>query len=256
MQFSHVLLEIEVPAESLAADFAGEGLLVVVGVHVEGEVVNLVERLVANVALVRLFAAVRQLVILVVTLLMEPLAAVLAHERFVVGVDAPVRVQGRAPVESFAAGRTLVRLLRRVDDLVPAQSARLAKPFPAYLADERPRPRVDGHVSGQIVVGVEHLAAFRAGECLLFIRCAEFVTPWSGALLFTLALARRDRCQAHLRESFLNGDGGRRILWDRGRGGGWRSWEGTQQRVGMIIEKGVRLQQILLPQRWHVLLER
>lgn len=254
MQFSHVFLQVEVPAESLSADLAREWLLVVVGVHVEREIVNLVERLVANVALVRLFAAVRQLVILVVSLLMEPLPAILAHERFVVGVDAPVRVQGRASVESFAAGRTLVRLLRRVDDLVPAQSARLAKPFAAYLADERPRPRVDGHVSGQIVVGVEHLAAFRAGECLLFVRRTEFVTPWSGALLFTLALGR-DRSQAHLRESFLNGDGGRRILWDGG-GGGWRSWEGTQQRVRMIIEKGVRLQEILLPQRWHVLLER
>lgn len=61
-----MLLEVKVPAEALAARGAGEGLLVVVGVHVEGQVVDLVEGLVANGTFVLLLAAVGQLVILVV----------------------------------------------------------------------------------------------------------------------------------------------------------------------------------------------
>ena len=89
-----MFLQIEVPAEPFAADLAGERFLVVVRVHVKGEIVDLMERLVADVALVRLFTAVRQLVILVVAFLMEPLAAILAHERLVIGVDTSVRVQG------------------------------------------------------------------------------------------------------------------------------------------------------------------
>ena len=36
-----VLLEVEVPAEALVADLAGERLLLVVRVHVEGQVVDL-----------------------------------------------------------------------------------------------------------------------------------------------------------------------------------------------------------------------
>ena len=49
-----------------AASGARERLLVVVGVHVEGQVVDLVEGLVANGTFVLLLAAVGQLVILVV----------------------------------------------------------------------------------------------------------------------------------------------------------------------------------------------
>lgn len=66
MQLANVLLEVKVPAEALAARGAGEGLLVVVGVHVEGQVVDLVEGLVADGAFVLLLAAVGQLVVLVV----------------------------------------------------------------------------------------------------------------------------------------------------------------------------------------------
>ena len=61
-----MLLEVKVPAEALGADGARERLLVVVCVHVEGEVVHLVERLVADRALVLFLRAVRQLVVLVV----------------------------------------------------------------------------------------------------------------------------------------------------------------------------------------------
>lgn len=66
VQFAHVFLQVEVPAEALSAGGAGEGLLVVVGVHVEGQVVDLVERLVTNIALELFLPAVSELVILVI----------------------------------------------------------------------------------------------------------------------------------------------------------------------------------------------
>lgn len=253
VQLPHVLLQIEVPAEAFPADLAGERFLLVVRVHVEREVVDLVERLVAYVTLVRLFAAVRKLVILVVALLVEAFIAVLADERLEVRVYAPVRVQGGATVESFAAGRALVRLLRRVDDLVPAQGARLAEAFPADLADERPGARVHRHVSGQVVVGVEHLAAFRAGEGLLLVGGAELAAARRGTLLAALALGR-DGGQAHPRECLLDGGGRRGALRHRGRRRRWRR-QGSQQRIRVIIEERIVLQEILMPQRRHVLLE-
>lgn len=67
MQLPDVLLQVKVPAEAFATCGAGEGLLVVVRVHVEGEVVHLVERLAADGTLELLLAAVRQLVVLVVS---------------------------------------------------------------------------------------------------------------------------------------------------------------------------------------------
>lgn len=116
-------------------------------VHVEGEIVDLMECLVADDALVGLFDAVRQFVVLVVALLVESLAAVLADERFESGVNADVRVERRRAVKGFAARRALVRLLGRVDDLVAAQRRRLPESFAADFADERTGARVDGHVS-------------------------------------------------------------------------------------------------------------
>ena len=67
VQLPDVFLQVKVPAEALPTGGAGEGLLVVVRVHVEGEVVHLVERLAADGALELLLAAVRQLVVLVVS---------------------------------------------------------------------------------------------------------------------------------------------------------------------------------------------
>lgn len=66
VQLADVLLEVKVPAEAFAAGGAGEGLLVVVGVHVEGQVVHLMESLVADIALELLFPAVSQLVVFVI----------------------------------------------------------------------------------------------------------------------------------------------------------------------------------------------
>lgn len=61
-----MLLEVKVPTEALATRGASERLLVVVSVHVEGEVVHLVESLVADIALELLLPAVGQLVIFVI----------------------------------------------------------------------------------------------------------------------------------------------------------------------------------------------
>lgn len=91
------------------------------------------EGFVADDALVGLLDAVRQLVVLVVALLVEALAAELADERFEAGVNADVRVERRRAVEGLAAGGALVRLVRRVDDLVPAQRRRLPESFSAHL---------------------------------------------------------------------------------------------------------------------------
>lgn len=61
-----MLLEVKVPTKALATRGAGERLLVVVSVHVEGEVVHLVESLVADIALELLLPAVGQLVIFII----------------------------------------------------------------------------------------------------------------------------------------------------------------------------------------------
>lgn len=84
------------------------------------ECTYLMEGLVADVTLVRLLHAVRQFVVLVVALLVEPFAAVLARVRLVAGVYSRVRVQRRASVERLSADRARVRFLLGVYDLVPA----------------------------------------------------------------------------------------------------------------------------------------
>lgn len=66
VQLSHMFLEVEVAAEAFAACGAREWLLVVVRVHVEGEVVDLVEGLAADGAFKLLLTAVRQLVVFVI----------------------------------------------------------------------------------------------------------------------------------------------------------------------------------------------
>ena len=94
------------------------------------------ERLIADGAVVRLLPGVGQPVVLVVALLVEPLPAELADPGPVALVDPHVGVEGGAAVERLAAGAALVRLVVRVDDLVAAQSGRLAEPLAADLANE------------------------------------------------------------------------------------------------------------------------
>ena len=102
--------------------------------------------------------------ILVIALLMEPFAAVLADERLKSGVNAHVRVERRRPVERFTARRTLVRFLGRVNNFVTAQSRCLPESFTAHFADERPGSRVHWHVSREVVMGVEHFATIGTSE--------------------------------------------------------------------------------------------
>ncbi len=95
------------------------------------------KRFVANVAPERLLTRVREPVILVVAFLVETFATELADVRTVPHVDPHVRVQRRAPVEGLAARPALVRLLRRVDDLVPAKCRSLSEAFATDFADKR-----------------------------------------------------------------------------------------------------------------------
>lgn len=95
MELPHVFLEIKISAKTLAAHAARKRLLVVVSVHVERQIVNLVKGLRANRAFVGLFPTVGEFVVLVVAFLVEALSAVFANERLVPGVDASVRVQSR-----------------------------------------------------------------------------------------------------------------------------------------------------------------
>lgn len=90
-----MFLQIEITAESFRAEFTREWLLVVVCVHMEGKVIYLMKRLVANGAFIGLLAAVCESVIFVVAFLMETFAAELADIRFVSGMDPGVRVQCR-----------------------------------------------------------------------------------------------------------------------------------------------------------------
>lgn len=91
----------------------------------------------AHGALVRLLHAMCELVVLVVALLVESLAAIFARVRFVAGVYSRVRVQRGAPVERLAADGARVRLFLGVYDLVPAQRGRLPEAFAAHLRSRR-----------------------------------------------------------------------------------------------------------------------
>lgn len=82
----------------------------------------------------------------------------------VADVDSHVRVEGRAAIKRFEADVTLVRFLLGVYYLVATQGARLSESLAANLAHERPDTCVNGHVSGEIVVGVETFATVIALE--------------------------------------------------------------------------------------------
>lgn len=62
-----------------------------------------------------------QLVILVVSLLVEALAAELASKGLESRVDSRMRVESRAAVEGLATGMTGMRLLLGVDDFMPGK---------------------------------------------------------------------------------------------------------------------------------------
>lgn len=66
MQLPDMFLQIKVPAETFTTSGTGKGLLVIVRVHVEGEVVDLMKCLAADGTFKLFFPTVGQLVILVV----------------------------------------------------------------------------------------------------------------------------------------------------------------------------------------------
>lgn len=184
-----MLLEVKVSAKALATDLAGEWLLVVVRMHVEGQIVNLVKRLITDAALVRFLATVCELVILIVALLMKTLAAELADKRLEIGMYACMGIKGGTTIEGLATRHALVRLFSGVDDLVPAKSARLTETFTANLADKWSSARVYWHVSRQIVMRIEHFPAFRTSKSLLLV-CGTELAARRRALLTALVLWR------------------------------------------------------------------
>ena len=94
MNFSDVFLQVEISAESFLADGASIRFVVVVSVHVESEIINLVKSFVANVALECLLTRMGQSVVFVVSFLVETFSAEFANIRFVPHVDSHVSVEG------------------------------------------------------------------------------------------------------------------------------------------------------------------
>lgn len=167
MQLSYVLFQVEISTKSFPTSFTGEGLLVVVRVHVESKVVDLVEGLIANGALERFLSAVGEFVIFVISLLVKAFPTVLTDKGFVPIVDPDMSVQSGAPIKRFSTGLTLVRFLGGVDDFMATEGGGLSKPFAANFANEGPCSGVNGHVSGQVVMSIEHFPTFQAGEGLV-----------------------------------------------------------------------------------------
>jgi hypothetical protein len=164
MKFPHVFLEVKVPAESFVTNVTSVGFLVVVCMHVKGEIVDLVKGLVTNVTLVLLVSRMSQLVVLVVAFLMESFATEFTDPGLQSRMDPHMSVQGRRTIEALAALCAPMRLLLRVNDLMSAESGCLPESFATDLTDKWSRSRVDGHVTSQIVVSVEHFPTVFAGE--------------------------------------------------------------------------------------------
>jgi hypothetical protein len=90
-----MLFKVEIPAKAFGTYATRKRFPFVVGVHVEGKVVNLMKSFVAYVAFVSLFSAMGQSVVLVIPFLMESFPAEFADEWLVTCVDPRVGVQGR-----------------------------------------------------------------------------------------------------------------------------------------------------------------
>lgn len=122
--------------------------VIVVGVHVESQVIHLVESLVTNVTLVCLFSRVSQSVVLVVSFLMKSFPTKLADIRLVAVVYSHVCVQCRTPIKCLPALTTLMRLLIGMDYLVSAQGGCLSESFTTNFTYKWPGSCMNWHVSG------------------------------------------------------------------------------------------------------------
>jgi len=147
MQFPHVFLEVKVSTKAFATDLAGEWFLVIVCVHMECQIIDLMKRFIAYVALVRFLAAMCELVVLIVTLLMKTLATKFANKRFEIGMYTCMGIESRTTIEGFAACNALVRLFSSVDDFMSAKSAGLTETFTTNLADKWSGARMHWHMS-------------------------------------------------------------------------------------------------------------
>ena len=143
-----MFFQVKVTAKPLATNVTSERLLLVMRVHVERQIIDLVECFVTYITLVLLLGTMGQFVIFIITFLVKAFAAEFAHVRFVAGVDAHVSVQCGRAVERLSASVTFVRLFVRVDDFVPTQRAGLSESFAADFADEGTRAGVHGHMTG------------------------------------------------------------------------------------------------------------
>lgn len=99
MEFPHVLLEVEIATKSFVTNRTLKGFLFVMGVHVEGQVVDLVEGFIAYVTFIRFFARMREFMILIVAFLVKTFATKLAYPRFVSLMDSNVSIQRRRSVK-------------------------------------------------------------------------------------------------------------------------------------------------------------
>lgn len=92
MQFSNMLLQIKVSTEAFPTGYTSKRLLIVVSMHMKSQIINLMKGFVANCTFILLFAAVRQFVILVVSLLVKALSTEFACEWFVSSMNPYMRV--------------------------------------------------------------------------------------------------------------------------------------------------------------------
>ena len=79
MQLSHVFFQVKVSTEAFATETAGKWFGFVVSVHVEGEIINLMESFTACFALVLFLVAVCQFMVLIVAFLVESFTAELTN---------------------------------------------------------------------------------------------------------------------------------------------------------------------------------
>lgn len=106
-----MFLQIKVSTKAFGTYSARVWLLIIVCVHVKREIVDLMESFIAYSAFILFFCAMCKFMVFIVSFLVEAFPAKFARERFVVEVNAHVRVQSGTTVECFSARGTLVRFI-------------------------------------------------------------------------------------------------------------------------------------------------
>ncbi|CAL4121134.1 unnamed protein product, partial [Meganyctiphanes norvegica] len=112
MQLTHMLLQVKIPAKAFATYCTLKWLLVIVCVHMECQIINLMEGLITDMTFVCLLARVCEFVVLVVTLLVEALAAEFTHIGFIAIMDPDMGVKSGRSVKGLSTSITLMWLLR------------------------------------------------------------------------------------------------------------------------------------------------